>query len=238
MKCPGCGGPLNEVSIAGFDRSFRCYTCGGFWTQSWVVNRMSPRSMDRWMPVIVDADLLKMGTMVCPTDLTPLTRFTGESMPTNLPVEKCDKCGWWWWPEDTLFRYKPAQEAKINYFKLWGKAADATALILPVMSVVLLIVGAAIGVGLVKVRQESSINASGYARAFFATYLGNGREFISFQSMQKIDSVEYQAKGLAYWTKMNVSSENGVYTLEIKNLKEGERYSVRILGKEFEFVAR
>ncbi len=235
MKCPDCGGFLSEVSIGGFDKSFRCFTCGGFWTQSWVVNRMPANAMNQWSPVSVDTAMLSFGTTTCPTDGDKLTRFVGESVPPDVPISRCDKCGWWWFSTDSLFRYKPAQDAKINYFKLWGKTADLAALVLPVLVVTVMIAGLGVGVGLIRDRQQTQISAGAEVRAFSAIYVGSGRAVVSFVASVDLGYVEYRQLGEAEYRTVVAAKEEGGYLVDLEGLTEGATYEVKISDKVFEF---
>src|SRR3989344_912795 len=108
MKCPDCGELLQEMSLMGADKSFRCFKCGGFWVDGWVVNRLEAKNLHKWSKLEIDPGFLSFGTGVCPVDATTLNRFKGESVPANMLVKRCDRCGRWWFPMDTLLNFKPA----------------------------------------------------------------------------------------------------------------------------------
>lgn len=162
MVCPDCGESLTPVPLgqAGQpDQAFRCYNCGGFWIEGFLVNRLDSRQLDKWPPVTLGGTK-QLGTGVCPADgRTHLERYTGESVPADVVVKRCRRCGWWWFGGNSLFEFKPAQEAKVKYFKLWRLAGDVSTFWLPVLAVIILAVGLAVGVELVRTRQQEIIRA-------------------------------------------------------------------------------
>lgn len=96
---------------------------------------------------------------MCPVDGLPLIRYAGESVPASLAVKRCGRCGKWWFPGDSLFEYKPAQEAKIKYFQLWGLVADMRSLLLPIVAIMVLAIGIWVGLDLIRSQQRELIKA-------------------------------------------------------------------------------
>lgn len=88
-----------------------------------------------------------------------LTRFRSESVPENVEIKRCIRCGKWWFPRDNLFEYKPAVEAKLRYFQLWGKTIDFEAVALPILVLVILLLGLYVGVKLILLHPEVLIRA-------------------------------------------------------------------------------
>ncbi len=237
MRCPDCGTRLTDVSISNLDRSFRCFSCGGFWTEPSSVNRISVADLERISPVVSDKSSLKFGTETCPADGTVLERFVGESVPSAILVKRCKVCGYWWWPTDNLLRFKPAQEAKVNYFKHWGIAADLSALTLPVLVMGIMAVGLTVGLYNISQRQQIVTTADVGINQFSATYLGDGVELVSFRSKNEIKFVEYKKVSSDQWTMTVIENPgNDVYSLKLYDLEEDEEYVVRVGTREFGFV--
>lgn len=159
MHCPDCGSILSPVQLTSTDPAYRCGKCGGFWVDSWAVNRISGQTLAAWRRISIPVEILQGGTGVCPLDGLPLTRYAGESVPTSLAVKRCGRCGKWWFGGDSLFNYKPAQEAKVKYFQLWGLAADVSSLLLPIVAVIILALGIWMGLNLVQSQQRELIKA-------------------------------------------------------------------------------
>jgi hypothetical protein len=167
-----------------------------------------------------------------------MEKYTGESVPMSLNVRRCVRCGKWWFSGDTLHEYKPAQEAKFNYYRLWGITRNVTEVFLP--RLVLFIIGVGIGVGLMllKNRQQVVVPASAGVREFVAVYTGQGVERISFVSGVPVGKIEYREGGVTRWKEVEVVPEGGRYTAQIDGLAEGQRYEVRILNQTFNFESR
>lgn len=159
MHCPDCGTVLTAINLSPTDQGYRCFKCGGFWVDSWSVNRLTNQSLTPWRRISASTDLLRGGKGVCPLDGLPLQRFSGESVPHHIIVKRCGRCGKWWFGGDSLFEYKPAQEVKVKYFQLWGLPADVANILLPVVAVIVLAVGIFLGMKLVQSQQRELIKA-------------------------------------------------------------------------------
>lgn len=230
MKCPDCGGFLVEVSLGGIDQSFRCFTCGGVFLHGKTANGLPESALNNWNSIAVDPELLKMGENTCPRDNSKLETYAGEGVPEDIIVRRCNQCKWWWFPTDTLFRFKPAQAARQRHMKAMGMAATLAAIALPLM-VLTVIVGATF------TRQQVNISAGAGVTNFAATYLGNGEEVVSFTSGSDIDTIVIR-KSNGAWTDLPVAKKGNNYSVEISQLDEGESYELVIAGKIFKFQTK
>ncbi len=159
MRCPDCGTILSSVQLSSTDSAYRCFKCGGFWVDSWAVNRLTGQSLAIWRPVVAPLEALRGGTGQCPLDRLPLKLYRGESVPANLQVKRCDRCGKWWFGANSLLDFKPAQESKVKYFQMWGLAAEVGNLLLPIVAVIILALGVWLGLNLVRSQQRELIKA-------------------------------------------------------------------------------
>lgn len=237
FACPDCGQKLTGVPLGlsgDTSESFRCYRCGGFWVNAWLVNRINAKMLDTWPGAKNQNSFISTSSNACPKDKSELENFRSEAVPPSMHIKQCKTCGWYWFPGNTLFDYKPAQEAKINYFKAWGLATSVQALLLPVLVVVLLIVGTTVGVNLVLNQNRTAIDASSEITAVNLGYIGRGEALVSFQSKAKIAEIEYRMISDQGWKMKDVKLENGLYITKLTGLTEGELYIVRIAGREFE----
>ena len=167
-------------------------------------------------------------------DGTALERFRGESVPASMVVKRCERCGRWWFPMDTLLNYKPAQEAKVNYFKAWGLSADVSTLILPTLGIVITLMGLGVGVRLLALRQQAAIEAAAVVSGFVATNLGRGSILLAWKSSGIVTEIEYRKAGDVEWREVAPERRDGVYLLKLEGLPNGN-YEARILGKVFKF---
>ncbi len=233
MNCPGCGGELNPISVMGFDDSYRCRKCGGFWLESWMVNQLPEKDLDHVVPLKVEN--APDGEGLCPVDKVRMTALAGENIPTGLVIEKCEKCGWWWFPKDSLFGFKQAYDLKKNYLKVWGKKSEQAMFVLPALFTLVLVIGLSVGVIKVKNRQNTDVSASSEVTGFGSVYLGAGRTSVVFRSSGKVSQVYYKKAGEIDWNSAGVSEDNGLYTADLKWLDSDTNYVVKVLEKEFKF---
>ncbi len=237
MHCPDCGHILTPIPLGlhgEASQSYRCYRCGGFWIEPWLANRVQAKFLDKWPQTGIARAWSGHGSDECPLHVgTKLDRYTGESVPRDLVVKRCRQCRWWWFPANTIFAFKPAQEAKVNYYRLWGLPPDLSGMLLPVAGLIILIAGAAVAVKLVRQQQYVLINANGPVRNFAATYLGNGRAAVTFVSQGKITQISYRRQGQTDWMLIPVAGSINVYRFELQNLAPNSIYEVEILGNIF-----
>lgn len=234
MKCPDCGGQLVPIELVGADKSYRCFRCGGFFVDGWVVNAVTNQQLAKWAPLKMDEWWLNQGTNACSVDGAQLVRYQGESVPPNTVIKRCDRCGRWWFPTDSLLSYKPAQEAKLNYFKLWGLTADVASLALPALGIVLVLLGTVVGTKLIQQRQRSAVEARTIVTDFSTTSLASGEVLLSFKSVAVVDVIELRKVGEVDWQKIRVERTEGNLYLTRLILEPGE-YEARVWKREYRF---
>lgn len=239
MHCPDCGHLLTPVPLGAngeANQSYRCYRCGGFWIEGWLANRVSTKTLDKWPQTGVTRAWAGNGTDECPVHVgMELQRFTGDSVPSDMVVKKCRQCGWFWFPGNTIFSFKPAQEAKINYYRLWNLPPSSAGLMLPIAALLVLIGGGAVAIKLVRDQQYVLINASGVISEFSVTYLGDGQELLSFKSQTPVSAIQYRKLGDSVWSSALLSSQTNVYQLTLSGLEVNAIYQVQIFNKIYSF---
>lgn len=232
MKCPDCGSNFTDIPFEG-GMLHRCFKCGGFWADSYVLNKLTTKDLASWRRISISSSWLSQGKGVCPADGMMLAPYSGESIPKSLAVKRCARCGKWWFPSESLFEYKPAAEAKVSYFRLWGLVSDSKSLLLPVMSVVVLIVGAIFGVNLVQKNQFASVGADSGIRDIAVTYAGSGNAVVVFRADKDVESIAYRDIMTIGWKKVEVQKGEGVYVAQLSGLTDGWDYYFLIGGKEY-----
>lgn len=170
-----------------------------------------------------------LGKGVCPADGSKLKRFKGDFIPPKVNAKRCDRCGKWWFPSDSLFTYKPMPTAKVNYFQGWGIKA---------MMILLVVMGTAIGVRWLLQKQQAGIAASLNISEMSVTYAGYGDGLAVFKINQPVTEVRYQMSGSLLWQKVPVQGVNGYDVARFTGLVEGGHYIVSVLGKEYGFIAK
>jgi hypothetical protein len=162
-----------------------------------------------------------------------LAPYSGESIPKSLAVKRCARCGKWWFPGESLFDYKPAAEAKVSYFRLWGLVSDSKSLLLPMMTIVVLIVGAIFGVSQVQRNQYAGVGADSGIRDIAVTYAGSGNAVVVFRADKDVESIAYRDMLTIGWKKVEVQKGEGVYVAQLTGLTDGWDYYFLIGGKEY-----
>ena len=229
---------LAEVQVDERSMAHRCFKCGGFWADTDTANKLTSRVLSDWRRISIDPRWFSGGSDKCPLDDMKLTRYSGESVPLNLTAKRCARCGKWWFSGDNLFTFKEAQEAKINYFRLWGSPGDIRGLLLPVLSLVILLSGLVVGLELSGERQRVAVPAQSVITQFTAVYTGNGRESIWFKSSEALDIIEYRKVGEAMWIQELVAIDDRGYVVYLVGLDVGTKYEVRILEQMFLFETK
>ncbi|KKU64114.1 MAG: hypothetical protein UX87_C0012G0003 [Candidatus Amesbacteria bacterium GW2011_GWA1_47_16] len=236
MKCPDCGQVLNQVEVEELDKSFRCDNCGGFWMQGWVINRVSTgqmKTLEKNSNSVTTPAVRK-----CPVDGTEMSKpREGESFPAQLGLVKCPQCNMWWVPGNDLFELAQAYKAKKDYQMFWNKPAEWTAWAMPVVTVLLLTLGVAGGVYMVRYRQQAGIiTADSGIISFAAVYTGQGQATVSFKSQQEVKFIEYRQENAVEWLPAPVILTGKLYITRLSGLTEGGSYEIRIGDKIFRLL--
>ncbi len=117
MLCPTCQQPLQTQTLDN-QRLWHCINCGSTFFDENSINRISAKTAEtlaanKKIPINPPAQL------ICPRDNIFLLPLDEESIPKHVKLFQCPQCkGLLASPED-LIAFKKAQEAKVNYFKLW-----------------------------------------------------------------------------------------------------------------------
>ena len=238
MRCPDCGSTMGEVTLGGGSQAFRCFKCGGFWLDSWAVNRITSESLAVWRRIGIDSKWLTHGKNACPQDGLQLEVHRGESIPPNMVVKRCARCGKWWFPGDTLFEYKPALEAKVNYQRLWGISSNLASMALPVLGMAILVTGIITGIAAVRQRQQITSSASSGIQDFSATYMGEGEVMVTFKTGLTVPTIEYRPSDAEWWRQAPTEVVMGVYRVTLEDMEEGKQYQIKVMGMEYGLIVR
>jgi hypothetical protein len=236
MKCPDCGQDFVEITISGFDKSYRCGNCGGFWTEGWVANRVAEGQMNDFPEVKSDIQKFTGRSSICPVDKAPLFGYNGDEIPPEVVAFKCSHCGWWWFPDGNLLKFRKAYEAKKNYLKMWKKKSESALMVLPILMVLFLVVGLGISVANITRQQRAKVQAESGQTEFRAEYQGGGKAEVRFRSDKQLEFVLVKRLGEETWGPVPVVIEGeGWYLVKLTNLTEKEVYQVQVGGKRYYF---
>jgi len=235
VKCPDCGSMLAvQPTTAG--QMMRCFKCGGFWLDANTANNLTAKEVDTFRRISINSTFLSGGSGVCPAEGQRLVKYSGEQVPMNVVVERCDRCGKWWFPGDNLYKFKPALEAKRNYLRLWGLPMT-TGILLPLILLAILAGGAVVGVRMVREEQRTRVEAALKLKEFSVNYTGGGKAVVVFKTPQAVSKIDYRMKRSGGWRTAEVEVINEYKAATLTNIVEGETYIIRILGWEYEYKA-
>lgn len=230
------------------ERAMRCFKCGGFWIDSTTVNLLSSQKLTAWRRISIDPVWLRGGKGTCPLDGNILTRYIGDIIPNNITAMRCVRCGKWWFPGESLFEFKPALEAKVNYLRMWGNIGDISKIGLPVIAAIMLIGGVITGVNLVKTKTRVTVPAREELSRVMVGYVRDGVGILNFEaSGVKVEKVRYKLNwnlGASRvndensWDEANVICEGIYCQAQLVGLTYGREYVLSILDKEYFFDAK
>lgn len=124
MVCPNCSHSLTPLTIKtdgnGKVDVDHCYFCGGVWFDHYEINRF-PLSDSLHLLDIANKNIKEQtsGSGKCPKDKTALVVLKSESVPEDITVLSCKKCGGNFISKVELASLKIAQKIKLDYFKTW-----------------------------------------------------------------------------------------------------------------------
>lgn len=142
MRCPNDDAEMVKQTRSrdGLDITYaQCPVCHGYWLDSFNANYVKTEDIGRSFETKPSKLTIHP---VCPTCQEPLTLYHGENVPANVRAWRCPNGDGYFFPEAELFTFKKAQEAKLQYYKLWNIPIPS------VMSVLLVAIAGIISVGL------------------------------------------------------------------------------------------
>ena len=144
LLCPNCNHQLTtkrvRTSSSGTIDIDTCEACGGVYFDRGEVNRIPREEAEKLVAEhnVSAADTSK-GTQHCPKCGSSLKRYWGESVPTDVYILRCPACHGAWFPKKDLVRFKEAQNAKIQFHKMWNiPLPSLSSVMLPISLFVLL----------------------------------------------------------------------------------------------------
>lgn len=139
MVCPQGDGELIAHTGAGekgLTVSYStCPTCRGYWMDSFAANFIKLREEK------TEGKRTK-GPFTCPVCQKELLRKTGDNIPDNISVYHCPENHGYFFPGGELAKFKAAQQAKIDYHKLWSLPLPSVASVLLAGLLLFVLVGA------------------------------------------------------------------------------------------------
>lgn len=231
MKCPDCATRLTEITLEG-RLGFRCFKCGGFWLDKQTVGVITAYTLSPWRRIKIGDEWLAQGSGSCPQDGTKLDKYRGEETKPWLVIKNCERCGKLWFGGDALYEYKPEMDQE---YVTGVSRSSYTSVLLPIIMIGFLTAGLVIGVSLTQLQNRLFIGAETKIDLVTMTYLGGGKEKISFWSETYVEKVSYRLKESQEWLGQSTWIEDGKYVVELEDLEEGREYVIMISDQKYKF---
>lgn len=157
MLCPNCGNSMRSVKLEHVTVD-HCANCGATFFDENEINRISATDA-RLLSKDKQLDSISGTEKLCPRDHTILKTHTQESIPQFVTLLRCDKCGGIFAFADDLMNFKKAQNAKINYFKLWRIPAPALKSLIVYTFLSVAVVSSVLTITQINQRQQTTTSA-------------------------------------------------------------------------------
>lgn len=117
MLCPNCHHQLENQVFDNVEVD-HCPNCGGSFFDENEINRLS---LEAARKLLKDkrTEFVSGKGLVCPRDGANMKVVEEEAVPQFVNLLKCDRCGGIFAHPSDLVNFKKAQEAKLNFFKIW-----------------------------------------------------------------------------------------------------------------------
>ncbi len=165
MFCPDCNHHLTPVTIPIKGSNVildYCGNCGGVWTDHAETNFFALKDLQTLHNVLPHAPKKALtGSHNCPHDNRQLNRLEHESTPLGVSIFHCATCGGNWFPYGELARFKKAQKAKVDYFKVWGIPLHSMYAVLLPLLVLAILTGGMLG-AVLSIKQQQNFQGQAH----------------------------------------------------------------------------
>ena len=228
MNCPHCGAQLTSLEINTTDDQVtsieECLNCGGHVLPPILANFISTNSAKNIDSVLPKATSLPSHEPTCQHCHQHMIAIKDDSVPNNVTVFACPNNHQEFYPKDQLLKFKKAQDAKINYHKLWGiPIKSAFAVLVPVVIIFAAITVIPNTLQMSQTSQEARVKASEILTQPLITPISSTQVLISFSTK---NAVKTSIKFTSGQDKtFEVSSEPGTnHLLSVSDLEPQTTY--------------
>lgn len=231
MKCVDCGMDLEEQSVLGLDKSFRCKKCGGCLVEGWMINAMAEgkKLIADSKEFVVHGNEKKI-ELACPGDGGKLVKTESEELPTEVEMYKCDKCKKWWLPLNAIFDLEKAFEVRREYQQMWKKKQTISSFALPIVLTLVLVTGLGMVLRQVGLRQMWMSEAAIIQKSEIR-YVGAGRVEIRLLVKGDLGQVEYRRPGESEWKTAPVVTQGEWRVAVAEGLNPNDKFLLKWNGK-------
>ncbi len=168
MQCPNADGELEQKihQKEGLVITYhQCPVCDGSWLDAFNTNYLKTEDIPQTSDEPTSAAPIQP---TCPVCNEALTITHGDNIPQNVQTWKCPNNHGYFFPKGELFKFKRAQEAKINYFKLWSIPLPNVASVLLAIFIFFIVSASLVNVGQRQIYQLQAQNILQFQEAFVA----------------------------------------------------------------------
>ncbi len=228
MKCPNCGNRLTEET---YDRQevLHCDRCGISFFEENGINRITLSSAQELATEISEPIVLG-NEKFCPKDKAKLQPYHAESVPEHVTLLGCPLCfGILAFPDD-LVEFKKAQDAKINFYKVWRQPLSSISSVLVVSLVLMVSISTLVGMTYFVGRSSVPTNASDVVKNVLVTTSGR-YTLISFKTNGAFKSELFLEEiGAGKGTLLQVSTTpKEIHTLTTTEINPKHTYRYEII---------
>ncbi|KKT39378.1 MAG: hypothetical protein UW35_C0006G0007 [Candidatus Collierbacteria bacterium GW2011_GWF2_44_15] len=189
MTCPHCGAEMHTIEIETIDGQpasvNECLNCGGHLLAPVLGNFISSNTAKNIDSIIPKATSVPTHSPICTHCQQTMSSIKDDSVPQTVTVFSCPNNHGDFYPKDQLIQFKKAQDAKINYHKLWGiPVKSAFAVLIPVVIIFTAITVIPNVLKSMRTSQETRVTASEILTSPLITPITSTEVLISFSTRQ------------------------------------------------------
>lgn len=238
--CPKCNHYLTPLTVdtQGHGRITidHCHYCGGVWFDHFQINRFSTKDALSLSKMATDSDLQNIqGSNQCPRDHALLVNLRSDSVPGELTVLTCPRCGGNFVTKNTLVELKKAQKIKLDYFKTWKiPLPKISSVLVPVMFIFAVTLGVFLTVKNIKQTNDARIRAKEIIGVPTIVVSENNTVLVSFTTnIPTLSTIAYTAAGEVEPHTVPVSLEKTKnHLIMLTNIEPKTTYTFKIYCEE------
>jgi hypothetical protein len=192
MTCPQCSQTLSNLEIYTTDGKAKnieeCLNCGGHFLDNYLINFISvetARNIDSVLPKTKTTNASEIKCHKCGQQMFAIS----EDIPKTVTVYNCPNSHGDFFPKGNLLLFKKAQDAKINYHKLWGIPIKTVfSVIIPLFVIFSSVTILPSVVNELNNNQDERVKASEILTSPLITPLSDSEVLISFSTINLVET--------------------------------------------------
>jgi len=229
MTCPQCQQSLSHLDIQDTSGNQKiveeCLNCGGHFLENYLVDSISNETARNIDSVIPKDPHIQAANPVCHKCGQVMSSIRdGESVPQTVTVFQCPNNHGDFYPKGQLYLFKKAEQAKINYHKLWGiPLKTAFAVIVPVFILFSAVTILPKVINELNTSQENRVKASEILTPPLVTQISDSHVLISFSTHKKFTTSIKFVEGKKETIIISETPDNN-HLISVDNLNASTTY--------------